>query len=333
MKILFSSYHNPHFFTVTEYIENAINLSGNTLFRFDDRQHFIPGRIRYKIKWLNKLDYNHINSKLVKIALDEKPEMVLVAGGQRIFGKTVEKLKKNNIICVLWTTDAPLVFEPILNAAPYYDYIFCQGTEALEILEKSGLRNVYWLPVGCDPLYHKKVQLTESEKKFFGKDACFVGSFYPNRWNVLKELSDFEIGVWGPGWRKIVNHNKSKMEIFETHLNYATWVKIFNACKIVIVIHYQDGEIPCYQISPKVFEALACGSFVLVDRQKDVFSLFDDKHHLAGFDDVNDLRKKIKYYLNNPEQRKRIANAGFREVLTKHSYIHRLDTMLKIIES
>ena len=50
MKILFSSFHNPHFITITEYIECAIKEMQHELINFDDRQHVIPGRIRKKLR-------------------------------------------------------------------------------------------------------------------------------------------------------------------------------------------------------------------------------------------------------------------------------------------
>ncbi|MCK4821562.1 hypothetical protein KA005_37695 [bacterium] len=63
MKILFSGYHNPNFITITEYMESAIKALGHELIVFDDRQHIIPGRIRRRLKRLNRFDLQHINKK------------------------------------------------------------------------------------------------------------------------------------------------------------------------------------------------------------------------------------------------------------------------------
>jgi len=46
MKVLISSYHNPNFVTISEYIEEAIRALGHRLYVFNDRNHLIPGRIR-----------------------------------------------------------------------------------------------------------------------------------------------------------------------------------------------------------------------------------------------------------------------------------------------
>jgi hypothetical protein len=73
-----------------------------------------------------------------------------------------------------------------------------------------------------------------------------------------------------------------------------------------------------------VFEVLACGAFLITDRQRDIFSLFGDGVHLVGFDDAEDLRRKIRHYLDHPEKRQAIAARGREEALRRHTYVHRL---------
>ena len=87
-----------------------------------------------------------------------------------------------------------------------------------------------------------------------------------------------------------------------------------------------------HQADPRVFEAMACGAFVLTDRQKDVVSLFRDGEHLVTYDDDRDLRDKIGYFLRHPEERECIAAAGMREVLNNHTYSHRVKDLFANID-
>jgi spore maturation protein CgeB len=82
-----------------------------------------------------------------------------------------------------------------------------------------------------------------------------------------------------------------------------------------------------------VYEALACRSFLLVDSQKDVKSLFQDGKHLVIFKNTEDLHQKITYYLNKPDERKKIARQGFEEVVRNHTYLHRMQEMFSVIEA
>lgn len=332
MKILFSGFHNPHFATITEYIERAIEKSGNTLIPFDDRQHLIPGRIREHLPPLNQFDLAHMNKKMLKLALDTQPDMAIISGGHRICGDTINALKKNNAVTVLWTTDAPIHFDPILAVAPYYDQIVCQGTEAIELLNKASITGAKWLPMACDPDVHRPIAISLTDKEQYGQDVVFVGSYYPNREQTLLALVDFDLAIWGPGWEQLPLDSQLRKFVRGGKLTPDEWTRIYCASKIVLTIHYQDpeGRIPVYQASPKIFEALACGAFVLSDWQRDVGALFDDGCHLAFFNDSHDLAGKVQYFLDHPEQRKSIANSGRTQVLAQHTYRHRIEELISM---
>ena len=333
MKILFSGYHNPKFLTITEYMEMAIEALGHELLIFDDRQHIIPGRIRARIEWLNKFDLNHINREMVSLALKTKPDIAIITGGHRITASTVRALKDNGICTVLWTIDSPLKFQPIIDVAPFYDHIFCQGTEAIELLDREGIEGAKWLPMACDPIEHRPVEISAEEKERYGDDVVFVGSYYPNRAELFENLADFDFGIWGPGWEKLEAKSKLRRRIKGSHTPPSEWLKIYSASKIVLVTHYQDPEkrFPVYQASPRVFETMACGAFAVSDNQRDVFSLFKDGEHLICFDNHGELIEKIKYYLDHSEERERIALQGREEVLKNHTYEHRIEKLLSVV--
>jgi len=333
VKIILSGYHNPHFPTITEYMERAIRALGHELVVYDDRQHVIPGRVRRRVNWLNSMDSRHINRKLVLLAQATSPDLLVVTGGHRIKADTVTTIKKLNIATVLWTIDAPMNFQPIIAAAPRYDYIFCQGTEANELLAKAGIAGTHWLPMACDTFYHHPVEVSEQEKKRYGNDLTFVGSFYPNRAGLLERLMEFDLGIWGPGWEHLPAESSLRKHVRGLQVTPDIWGKIYNASQIVLAPHYQDlsNRYPVYQASPKIFEAMACGAFVLSDNQRDVLNLFQTGVHLEVFYDLDELKKKIQYYLNHPEERLKIARQGRQEVVDHHTYIKRIERLLGFI--
>lgn len=336
MKVLFVSNHNPHHLTITEYIERAIRKLGYELFIYDDRQHIIPGRIRYRVSWLHALDRKHINRKLLSFARRVRPEIMIAAWGTRVLPSTVAKLKAWGIQTVLWTVD-PVEstgdFNSIIKAAPFYDHIFCGGTEAQEVLGNEGIATTRWLPFACDPAYHRKVDMPPEEKARYASDVVFVGAYYPNRWAVFRELKEFNFVIWGSNWHKAEGVGISGIQIQDLFLQPWEWVKVISSSKIAVLIHYQGTKYPCYQASPKVYEWLACGCFLLVDRQPDVFALFKDGEHLVGFDNVEDLKEKIRFYLKHDNRREKIAAQGQKEVLSKHTFAHRIREMMSIVNS
>lgn len=333
MIILLSGYHNPHFFTITEYIEKAISDSGHKLYSFDDRHFIFPGRLRKISRLINTLDINQINKNLLSIAEKKSPNIAIITGGHRISGKTIEKLKEQKIKTVLWTIDAPSNFRPILNASMYYDLIFCQGSEAVEMLNGSGIANAKWLPMACDPEYHYPVKLQEHDRIKYECDLAFVGSFYPNRAKLFEKLTQYNLAIWGPGWNKLDKSSPLKANLRGESVRPESWIKIYSASKIVLAPHYQApcNKFPVYQASPRIFEAMSCGAFLITDEQRDVLSLFKDGSHLAIYQNSNDLINKVEYYLTHPEERKRISEKGRMEVLKKHTYQHRIKELINTV--
>ncbi len=333
MKILFSSYKNPHFPSITEYTASAFEKLGHELFFLNDRDFILPGRIRDNISFLGGLDLRRLNSKLLSAAGKVDPDICLVAGGHRIFSDTVGKISGGGVKTALWTIDSPksgLDFLPIVKSAPSYDKVFCGGTEAVELLAENGIKNAVWLPFACDPDVHKPSAVSAEDRKKYGHDIVFVGSYYPNRAELFESIKDFDFAVWGPGWEKASCFLKKHI-VASLGLKYEEWLKIYSSAKIVVMAHYQDGKNPCYQASPRVYEALACGSFLLCDRQKDALSLFEEGKHLAVYDNSSDLKEKAEYYLSNNDERIKIAAEGREKAVNQHTYQLRIKKMLAVM--
>ena len=253
--------------------------------------------------------------------------------------KTIDTIKSRGIKTALWTIDAPKEFEPVRKAAAHYDFIFTGGSEAYDILKDVGVKNLYFLPFACDPDIHKPQRLTEEEKKLYGCDIAFVGTLdpdvYPFRTRILEAISDFDIGVWGPGTEKIPITSPLRQKIRGKEISPEVWIKIYSQAKIVLCLHYKDpqGKIPCHQASPRVYEAMACGAFLMVDDQRDVRKLFENRKELVVFKNITELKRLLSYYLKRPEERRSIAAMGRTKVLKRHTYHHRVKDLLKVVST
>lgn len=339
MKVLFSSNRNPLFETFTDYIEKAFKEEGCDLMFFENRDFIIPGRIRDKMALLHKLDLKMLNNRLLKMAESFKPDLFLEDGGWNILPNTIQTMKGMGIKTVLWTNDTPKIYEPIIESAPYYDYVFTTDSGYIELFIQNNVKNYGMLNFACDPDFHKPVTLNDKDIEKYECDISFVGSgtpkFYPNRRTILESLTHFNLGVWGPGWDTLPDTSPLKKCIRGGHVRVSEWVKIYSASKIAICIHFQSlpGKPKTYQATTKVFEILACGVLLIVDEQKDVLSLFKPGEHLVIFKDIDDLREKVSYYLKHPDEARRIAENGRKEVLSKHTYRHRVREILEKVKA
>jgi spore maturation protein CgeB len=279
---------------------------------------------------MERADRAWLNRRLQAFARRIRPDVLIILGGELVETETVHLSKAEGAAAILWTIDAPWNFEPILRAAPVYDQVFCQGTEAIELLRQSGIEGARWLPMACDPECHHPPGRSGGENGEQGHDVVFVGSYYPVREQFFAGLAGSDFAIWGPGWEKLPKVSPLRMHWKGAHTAPPAWIRIYGASRIVLAVHYRDpaGRFPVYQSSPRVFEAMACGAFVLSDRQRDVFGLFREGEHLACFGDTAELADKVRYYLDNPDERERIARQGMETVLRDHTYANRLETLL-----
>lgn len=86
-----------------------------------------------------------------------------------------------------------------------------------------------------------------------------------------------------------------------------------------------------HELSRRIFEGMACGSMVLTDRLPEytnIDSLFTEDEDIVYYDGPSECISKINYYLRNDDDRKRIAENGYRKVLADHTQVQRVDTII-----
>jgi spore maturation protein CgeB len=337
MKFLFLGYHNPHFISLPEYIENAITSLGYELEVFDYRKWLIPGRIRQRFPFLDKLDSLRINNRLIARVHKTMPDVILANGAWTVLPDTIRTIRScSNSRTALWIADFPAKFPEFQKAGPAYHHFFASGTDALKRYAACGGHNGSWLPFAADPVMHAPVQLTEEDKRKYGHDICYVGSRVSERVELLEQLCDFDLGVWGAGWDSLPGKSPLRSRVCGGPVTPDVWTKIFAASKIVLNIigHRCDVMEPFIEenefrmTNTKVFEILGCGAFQMVDAKADAVSLFEDKKHLVYYRNAHELRDLISYYLAHPQERSSIARTGRAEVLQKHTYRHRVEKII-----
>lgn len=81
----------------------------------------------------------------------------------------------------------------------------------------------------------------------------------------------------------------------------------------------------------RIWDVLGAGGFLLTNYQAELPLFFKEGEDLVCFDGIEDMREKAGYYLKHEEERKQIAENGYRKVKEYHSYVNRIQTMLEIL--
>lgn len=101
---------------------------------------------------------------------------------------------------------------------------------------------------------------------------------------------------------------------------------IYNAAQIQIDIgRWYQSDI----VTMRVFDVLACGGFLIAERSAALEALFDVGRELETYSTPSELRAKVRYYLDHPDEARAIAAAGRRAVLERHDFGARVDHMLE----
>ena len=80
----------------------------------------------------------------------------------------------------------------------------------------------------------------------------------------------------------------------------------------------------------RIWDVLGCGGFVLTNYQVEIPEFFNVGEDLDVFYDANDLCQKAEYYINHEKERKEMAYNAHEKVVGEHTYVHRIEQMMKL---
>ncbi len=146
------------------------------------------------------------------------------------------------------------------------------------------------------------------------------------RVEAVRRLVPLGIAVWGPSaWRDagIPDLDWRGEADWATDLPEAINGALVNVN--VSKVMFDTG------LGPRILEVLACGGFLLSNRNTMLASLFRDGRDLVFYEDLADLERKARHYLAHPEEARRIGAEGRRTVLARHTLAHRARRILAVL--
>lgn len=280
--------------------------------------------------------YYEMVSQIVLESVNEKPVDILFCMALApISPRVLTELRSRGIITVLWFVEDYQRFTFWKQLAPYFDFIFTiQKGKCIEALKAAGAAEVHYIPVACEPNVHAPLVLSPEEKAQWGSPVSFMGAGYHNRQQLFASLAEFPLKIWGTEWPEVKPFDRMVQDNGK-RLSPAEYVKVFNSTDINLNLHSsseRDGVDPFGDfINPRTFELASAGAFQLVDDRQLLSEMFDVGKEIITFSSGPDLKDKIRYYLNNKEERLAIAQKSRARVLKEHTYAHRIKEMLSIV--
>ena len=87
------------------------------------------------------------------------------------------------------------------------------------------------------------------------------------------------------------------------------------------------------RINLRTFEIPMAGGFQLMQHSPYIPLYFDEGKEIVSWKGKKDLEQKIKYYLSHEEERRKIAQAGYERAIKDHTWMKRIDYVIKEIEA
>lgn len=290
----------------------------------------------------------NLNKKIIiNIFSEFKPNLIMAIGWMS--NNEIEKLQKirtyiksSNIPYIYWATEDPgythLFTLPFIQKTNP-DFVFTICDEKVEYYKKLGI-NSACLDFG----YHESIHHQVECQKEYKSPVAVVANAYPEllkkypenfRFKSIQTLispilkSKIPINFWGNDWDKmgsILGCDIPK-EYIRGYIPYDEAAKVYSSADIIIGIQNQENR---PQLCQRTYEILGSSGFLLTSDIPRVKELFKNKQELIVSSSPSETIKLVKYYLNNPEERKKIQISGNKAV-KMHSYRYRAEYIIAVL--
>lgn len=230
--------------------------------------------------------------------------------------------RKPDMVVVNWNGDAHihgLTSEPVLHLLRHVDLQLVVNAHVLPVYEAWGINAAYW-QIGYEEPQTALPTVPAHDILFLGN--CNSPQRRAMEAALLAEAttSNATLGLYGDAWK-----NPAGRCLYD----FATGEALYQRCKIAVGDQFW-GQTRAF-VSNRFFQALAAGAFMLqeVSEGLDEYTGFVDGTHYVAWKGLDDLQRKLRYWLNPKREAKRrqIAAAGQAYVRAHYTFEAQVDKL------
>lgn len=267
--------------------------------------------------------FAELNRALVQSAREADPDLILtVLLGYEIWLETLDYLRGSLSVPVLnWGTDDSWKYAQFSRyVAGHVDCYATTSSQALEHAARDGFDN--WLLTQWAASDTRLAQPLLSAQCRHA--VSFVGSAYGNRmrWIEMLRRNGAKVECFGHGWPNgAVSAEQVAAIVRESRisLNFGD-----SGLQLRGVMPYRSR-----QIKARVFEVPGAGGFLLTQAADGLERCYRDGEEIVVFRSDAELLDRIRYYLEHPDDRDRIARAGHERTHREHTYTQRFAELIR----
>jgi hypothetical protein len=215
-----------------------------------------------------------------------------------------------------------------LERARRVDLVLTVARGQLPLLRAAGVRRAAWLPEACDPAVHFPAARAP---RAWHCDVAFIGKANPDseRHAARRELvaavsRRFDTHLYGAGWEK-VHLAAARRDVGPRGYRLA--------CRGARIVLGRDWTDACEAyFSNRTWFTLGCGGFLLTNYVPGLEGIFESGRELLWYRSEDECLALIERFLAQPEERRRIAEAGHAFVRAHRSHDHFARDLVALVE-
>lgn len=174
-----------------------------------------------------------------------------------------------------------------------------------------------WWPLASDPTIF--VPAVEEEKVY---DISFIGSRYGVRDEIVDALTRAGVNVaaFGPGWPN-------------GPVNVDAVARIFGQSRLILGIGTIAHNTNVYTLKLRDFDATMAGALYITHRNPDLLQLFEEQTEIVCYETKGELVAKVRHYLANPDERRRIGARARMRAEREHTWDLRIKQLFTTLRN
>ena len=267
-------------------------------------------------------DFADLNRKFLEKVQAEKPDIILcVLLGYEIWLETFQLVREgSNAVIINWSTDDSWKYEQFSRfVAPAFHLYATTYPDALAKSKRDGHNNFVLTQWAANSI-NLAEPLPASQCRY---PVSFIGTAYGNRpqWIVALEERGLKVECFGHGWKNGPISAEDIPKIMRDS------IVSLNFGDSGMVMH---GIVPgrSRQIKARVFEVPGAGGFLMTEHAEGLDRFYRIGDEISTYDGIPNLAEKIRYFIEHPEERDRIAMAGYIRTRDEHTYEIRFGKLL-----
>jgi len=274
-----------------------------------DAQHLIGEGKGHTTQFLVPNDIvtveDHLPTLLRQLPAGFQPDAVIVIQSGGVIYRDVARCAVPTVYLSIDTWHDAREFSIARN----FDLVFVAQRALAGYFPAAGARRVDWLPLACDPAQHYPVELPPLHDIVFAGTIEFVSNRERRR-RIERLAQYFDVGAYRA-------------------LGGADYCAALARGRLVF-----NSSI-AQDVNMRVFEVMAAGRPLLTNRDAALNGLdvlFEEDTHYIGYDD-QDLVARAQEFLGDAARCAGLASRARAEVLERHTYAHRVATVLDAIRA